>query len=379
MKLTKKEKTMILILAILVYAFAFVKFVLLTNIPKIKEANITLEQTKAQLAALEADYQNLETFKADIKAKTVTDERLGEYLMDNAGLSDSISFIENLALMMGSELKSISLGTPTQVKQGDLTYYGFPVKFSTVFNYENFQKIIEYCEAASRKVQVASFDIKLDEEASDELFNVNMQLVFYSLDKAVADNMYRFSRSSFSQFRNDEGVPVFIKDDAVLPDTQAPEPNKVSEGDIKPETVEITRKTADYVVFFRGFLYAGYNFETFASFNPSKVVREKVTGKMDVVLKITDNSYSFVSVDNQGKQYELSGTAPNRNFTFFIESDINPDTEENDNLNMNLKIQNDSGNNVRVKMVQKSNRIKLMDRDGNEIKGENKKEKVYIS
>lgn len=384
MTLTKKEKLLILILAILVYIFAFVKFVLMTNLPKIKETKVTLQQTKEQLDKLEADYQNLETFKADIKTKTVVNERLGDYLMDNASLSDSISFVENLALMMGSELKSISLGTPAEIKQGESVYYGFPVKFNTVFTYDNFQKIIEYCEGASRKVRVASFSIQPDDKSNDDnLFNVTMQLVFYSLDKDAADKMFQFSRSTFNQFRTDEGLPVFIKEDDELPDTAKPEPAKSRETEAektdKPETVEISRETADFIFFHRGYLYGGYNFETYSAFNPNERVKETVTGRMEVTLKITDKSYLFSSVDENGKVYEVSGSVPDRNYTFYLESNLNPDVKANENLYVNLKIRNESGNSIRVKIDQSGGRLKLMDRNGNEIKGESKEEKVFIS
>lgn len=382
MTLTKKEKLLILILAILVYIFAFVKFVLMTNLPKIKETKVTLQQTKEQLDKLEADYQNLETFKADIKTKTVVNERLGDYLMDNASLSDSISFVENLALMMGSELKSISLGTPAEIKQGESVYYGFPVKFNTVFTYDNFQKIIEYCEGASRKVRVASFSIQPDDKSNDDnLFNVTMQLVFYSLDKDAADKMFQFSRSTFNQFRTDEGLPVFIKEDDELPATPEPAKPKGTESQtaVKPETVEISRDTADFIFFHRGYLYGGYNFETYSAFNPDERVQETVTGRMEVTLKITDKSYLFSSVDENGKAYEVSGSVPDRNYTFYLESNLNPNVKANENLYVNLKIRNESGNSIRVKIDQSGGRLKLMDRNGKEIKGESKEEKVFIS
>lgn len=386
MTLTKKEKLLILILAILVYIFAFVKFVLMTNLTKIQETKVTLKQTKEELDKLESDYQNLEVFKTEIKSKTYVNERLSDYLMDDAGLSDSISFVENLALMIGSELKSISLGAPSEIKEKDTVYYGFPVKFNTVFAYDNFERIIEYCEGSSRKIRVASFDIKPDEQSS-EFFNVNMQLIFYSLDKKTADRIYQFSRSTFSQLKTADDLPIFINEDEKLPDIKIITPEKQNQAKTettqakadKPETVEISRATADFIFFHRGYLYGGYNFETFSSFNPDERVQKTVTGRMEVTLKITDKSYLFSSVDENGKVYEVSGSVPNRNYTFYLESNVNTKIKENENLYVNIKIQNESGNIIRVKIDQTGDRLKLMDRNGNEIKGESQEEKVFIT
>jgi hypothetical protein len=135
MKLSKKEKSLLIVFAVLVYAFVFTKFVLMSSIPRIKEAQNRIEAAKEQLSALEKDYNNIDEYKKMIEENRVIDERLGEYLMNSAGISDSIEFIENLALLIGTSLKSVSLGTPQQLIEGETAYYAFPISFNTVNYY----------------------------------------------------------------------------------------------------------------------------------------------------------------------------------------------------------------------------------------------------
>jgi hypothetical protein len=52
--------------------------------------------------------------------------------------------------------------------------------------------------------------------------------------------------------------------------------------------------------------------------------------------------------------------------------------KEDENLWLNLRIRNDSGKIIVAKIEQTGDRVKLTDRDGNEIGGKSEKEKVYL-
>lgn len=218
MTLTKKEKAMLIILAVLVYIFVFVKFVLLSSMQKIKEAKNRIQTVQTQLDALERDYSNIETFKKQIKENEIIDERLGEYLMDNAGFADSVKFVENLALLIGTRLKGISLGSPIELTEENATYYAFPVSFKTILTEEGINELLKFVEGGSRKVSVNSLNITPagDETASEfgltssneQLFDVNVSIYFYSIDKDAADNLARFTRAAFERFIENNDLPV---------------------------------------------------------------------------------------------------------------------------------------------------------------------------
>ncbi len=384
MALKKKEKTMVIVLGLVIYVFAFVKFVLLSSIPKIKETQQALHAVQMKKEALEADYRNINAFIAELDAKTVADDRLGEYLMNNAGLTDSIEFIEKLALMMDTSIEKISLGQPTEMtEKGGTKYYGFPIKFNASFSYPEMEEVITYCEGGSRKVRIAGFGIRpdtsSDKASGEQIFSISMDLVFYSLDKNAADNLYQYSLSRLQEFKNRDGSPLFIKEDAPLPEADLPNPQTVSikEQTIVPASV-ITMDNADFIVIHRGYLYGGFNFETFSMFNSKGRLRKTTAGKMDVLLTLSSHSYTIQSTDDAGRTDTVSGDIPNRNFTMYIKSDIDTRVKENENLQVNIKVMNDSGKDLRVQLEQTGGRVRLLDREGNEIIARNDKERVYL-
>jgi len=384
MAIKKNEIKMLIILCILVFGFVFVKFVLLTSIPDIKAAKIRLEEVKAQKAALDEDYRNLDNYNAALAARKTVNERLGEYLMDNAGFSDSIEFVEKLALMIGTEIEKVSLGRPSEIteKNGN-KYYGFPINFSAKMPYGDLEELLKYCEGGSQKIRVDSFNISPEENinmqsSSDkQVFNSSISLVFYSLDKDTANKLFQFSRSRLQEFKDSDGMPIFIKEDAKLPNVDLPQKVSLAQEKKTSESL-ITMDNADFIVFHRGYLYGGYNFETYASFNSEKTIRETTAGKIDVLLILDSNSYTINTVDENGTPAKITGNIPNRNFTMYIQSNINNDVKENKNLQVDLRVQNNSNKTIRVHIEQKGDRIRLMDRDGNDITTSNEKEKVYL-
>jgi len=370
MTLNKKEKIMILVLIGLIYAFAFVKLVVIDSLPKIKSTQTRLSEVKAQKETLDLEYLNINSYKAEIKTREVVDERLGDYLMENADISDSILFVESLAVLLNTELQSISVGSPQQLSSEGMQYYGFPVSFSAQFSYGGFQEIIRYCEGGAKKVCISSFNLTPAKEGNDQ-YSVSMGLVFYSINRESADRLYEFSRSRFKEFTDREGAPIFIEDDARL---TVNTPVKVS----AQNNGQISIDNADFFILHRGYLYAGENFQTYSSFNVSKRSRITTKEKVDVILTLNGTEYTIESMDSQGKKDTLRGTIPERALTLYIMSELDPKVKENEKLQVNITIKNDSDQSIRVKVDETGGRMKLMDRDGTEIKAKSDKEKVYI-
>ena len=370
MTLNKKEKIMILVLIGLVYAFAFVKLVIIDSLPKIKTTQTRLSDVKAQKEALDAEYLNINAYKTEAKAKEVVEERLGDYLMENADISDSILFVESLAVLLNTELQSISVGAPQQLSSGGMQYYGFPVSFSAQFSYGGFQEIIRYCEGGAKKVCITNFSLTPAQGGNDR-YVVNLSLVFYSINRESADKLYEFSRSRFKEFTDREGAPIFVEDDTK---PQENSPVKVS----SQNSGSISIDNADFFILHRGYLYGGENFQAYSSFNVSQRSRITTKEKVDVILTLEGTEYTIESMDSQGKKETLRGTIPERALTLYIMSDLDPKVKENEKLQVNITIKNDSSQGIRVKIDETGGRMKLMDRDGTEIKAKSDKEKVYI-
>lgn len=398
MTLTKKEKILLVILAVVVYIFVFTKFVLISAIPKIKDVKGRIHTVQAQLDALENDYNNLSRYKEQIKETETIDERLGEYLMDDASMSDSVEFVENLSLLIGRKLKSISLGDPKQMTIGESdTYYAFPVRFRTVLTEEGLNELLRFIEGGSRKISVSSLNIKLADPAtaseygitdsSGSLFDVNMGIVFYSLNKNSADSFAEFTRSAFERFIEKEGLPVFIeelKDNSEInvPAAENTENTKTANAARNSNTsAGITLLNSDFKIFHTGFLYGGYNFETYSQFDRQNRIRTHIKVPVKVTLTLGQTQYTIEYADENGYTDALTGDLPaneNRNYTFYIQSDVLDGVKENENLRVNLYIRNDSGKSINVKLEQSGDRVNVMDRDGNAIEQRSDKEKVYI-
>jgi Tfp pilus assembly protein PilO len=361
MKLSKKEKSLLIVFAVLVYAFVFTKFVLMSSIPRIKEAQNRIEAAKEQLSALEKDYNNIDEYKKMIEESRVIDERLGEYLMNSAGISDSIEFIENLALLIGTSLKSVSLGTPQQLIEGETAYYAFPISFNTVLSEEGLNELIRFCEGGSKKVTVRQLTINPTDAGNaaeygivalnKQVFNINIGLVFYSMNKDAADNFLKYTRAAFERFKDTDGNPVFIEDsDEIADNTPAqtvPAPNPVKDDD--NASTEITLLNADFKIFHTGYLYGGYNFETYTAFNRNNRVRSTISVPMDVSLILGSTQYTIECVDGDGHMDSITGSLPDRDFTLYVQSNIKNDVKEDENLWLNLKIRNDSGKTIVAK------------------------------
>lgn len=387
MKLTKKEKTLIVIFAVLVYAFVSVKFVLMPSLPKIKEAKNRIETAQIQLDALEKDYSNINQYKNQIKENKVIDERLGSYLTNSASISDSVEFVENLAVLMGTSLKGISLGSPQENIEGGTTYYAFPINFTTILSEDGLSELIKFCEGGSKKVTIRQLNINPTSEgitgefgsarSNKQHFNLNVGLIFYSMDKDAANSLVNFTRAALERFFSENDMPIFIEEAQQIPEVMPSQATQVSDT-TSGDPFDITLMNADFKIFHRGYLYGGYNFEAYTEFNKDDRIRFEIDIPIDISIVLGKTQYTIECIDGSGHTKTSTGNLSDRNFTLYIQSNINNSIEANENLWVNLKIKNDSGKNIRAKMEQTGDRVKILDRDGNSIDGSSEKEKLYF-
>ena len=399
MKLTKKERNLLIVFLALLYIFVLYNFVLKPNIPKIQDTKALIANTQARLDQLEEDYNNLPSFKQEIEINETTDKWLGEYLMDGASLADSIEFIDSLAKTLDFKFTGISLGTPTEVLDDETknpVCYAFPINFGIVSTYDELNEIIEFCEGSSKKVKVTGLEIKNLREGSiihntadesqeenqnagnnenakanaDQKLDINMDIAMFSINKENAQGVYNYSRSKFKEYNSYDGTPIFIDEEDSLPDYI--EENEHSDDN----DLEISQNNADFVLSARGILYAGDNFTTYSRFNPTKRIQMPLSRKLNVELSINNQGYTIKSTDDRGVVNTVSGNVSDKNFSFYIESMIDDNVPEDKDLYIDVKIINDSSHSIYVKVNQTSNRLRLMDRSGNVISVRSEGEKV---
>ena len=385
MKLTNKEKTLLIVLIVMVYAFISVKFVFMPSLPKMKDAKNRIETAQIQLDALEEDYRNIKQYKDKIKQNEVINDRLSSYITNSASISDSIHFVENLAVLMGTSLQSISLGSPQQNVEGGATYYAFPVNFSTILTEDGLDELIKYCEGGSKKVTIKHLTIDPASKTSaresnifksgKQHFELNIGLLFYSMDEGTANTFLKSTRAAFERFINDNDIPIFVEDAEELPNTPTQTTQVSNTG--SSDFLDISYMNADFIVFHRGYLFGGHNFETFSRF-AQKRIQVTVDDPMDVTLNLGKTQYTIDCIDGDAHTYSLTGNLEDRDYTLYIQSQINTQTKENEELWLNIKIINDSGHSIHAMMEQTGDRVKIFDRDGNAIEGKSDTEKVYF-
>lgn len=192
----------------------------------------------------------------------------------------------------------------------------------------------------------------------------------FSLNKDNAQGIYNYSRSKFKEYNSYDGTPIFIKEDDSLPEY-------IEDDDaLEDESLDITQDTADFVLITRGILYAGDNFATYSRFNPTRRIQQPLSRKMNVEVNINNNTYTIITTDDRGIMSTVTGDVADRDFTFYIESIIDNNVSEDKDLYVDVKVVNDSSHTIHVKLNQKGNRLRLMDRSGNIISVKSDREKV---
>ena len=167
--INKKEKIMILIFGILLYAFIFFRFVWLAAVPEITAQKDELSKLQTEKAGLDRDILNIDSLKAGLTEKRLGNERLGQYLMDSANIKDSLEYVEKLALLLGKEIKGINVSKPVGVPvsggtEGDAkgNYYEFQISFNTSMNYYEVIDLVKYIEGGTKKVKINKLSLTAD-------------------------------------------------------------------------------------------------------------------------------------------------------------------------------------------------------------------------
>lgn len=178
----RREIGILGILAVLLYAFIYVKFVYLPTLPVIEEKNVNLAQLQRQKDSLDSDMANLEAKKADYSSKSLNNERMGEYLMETAGVADGLEYVEKISGIIEKEISSINVNAPKEIAlarpqqpagteapaaAGSAAatpapaskYYELKIDFQATLNYNEAMELVKYCEGGTRKVRISNFKL----------------------------------------------------------------------------------------------------------------------------------------------------------------------------------------------------------------------------
>lgn len=438
MTLGKKEVKLLIVLGLLVYGFLFYVIFVNNYIPEINEVNAKLSEAQAKEKALKEDLANIEQKKSDLHSKNIIGERMGNYLLEKGDITDCIEYMEKLDRLIGKKLKDVKINEPREITFTSATskssssasssdddlmgdsesstatssvsnsnkYYEMSLDFKAELSYNEIFELLNYIEGASRKVQVAKFDMKPNKNEANAAtgqnnaakstptptpipgqqngivpigpkYDIQMSIKLYAQELSEADKVYNFNRNKFNNFNESSGINFTIaqaytnKDGTIIGNIQPG-----TQINVEQQTTSVT--DVDFVIEQDGFLTAGNNLVISGVNGENGVFRYKTAGRTDVSLLLDGSKYSFVINYATGKSKTLTGKLPNRDLNMKLSAVI-PDLEVNDKIKLNLKITNNTAKKLNIKLTDALGRIKVTDRSGNVIKGTSSKEKVIMS
>lgn len=409
MKFGKREGFLLTILCIALYAFIFVKFIYSGYIPQIEEIQEKIEQKTVEKETLDRDLKNIDTLKNNLNIKTVRNERLEEYLMNDANVSDSIDYIDKLTKFFQKNVSDVSIKAPVEKtvsakeaqdsknkdsKDNNNIFYEFQISFNTKMTYDEAMNLVDYVEGGTKKVKIAKFALlPAEKEAAGTAngatnnivsnnnpnnFKVEMTVSLYALNPGNINKIYEYSRQRFNSYDSNDGIIIVPKSNTTpsnninVPNvsTNIPTNNntKVAQAAI-PRDIDLSVKS---------FMAAGPNFYAHGVGGYNNFAKFKTKGTSDVQLNIHETRYDIKIVNSENETYKLEGKLPNRDIHFYVSVGFPTTIVENKNLGANIKIVNNSGKKINIHLDDKSKRARITDRSGSVILLSSEQEKVYI-
>lgn len=385
MSIGKKEIILISILGILLYGFVFYKFIWVPVLPDITDKNNQIAQAQKQKDELDKDLQNIEFKKMDLGAKNTNNERLEEFIMNNANLTDSIEYADKLVKMFGQSINSISVEKPVENStQSGKKYYEMKLSVGANLKYLDAEDVIRYLEGGTRKVKVTNFKmLPIDQNKNgannkktaqpspkpeDQLFNTSMVVSLYTLDISSADKMYEYGRHRFTKFINNDGI-LFVP-------TSVTNPTSITNPQVITQNIQTT--TPDILILEYGFLTAGDNLEVYMLDKPDDTIRIKTKKARNMVITLSGTSYTVETLDSSDKPQSVKGNLPAGDLNIGVKASI-PAIKDNADMQLNVKIVNNANKKVVINVEDSSKRVKVSDRNGNSVINNSAREKMNIS
>ena len=388
--MSKKTRDLIILifLFLVLYGVIYYNFVLVDAMDEVERIQSKIESAQKEKKELEDDLKNIEVLKRNLEMKKTQNERLEEYLMSAANITDNIEYVDKLAKLFEKGFSKVKINKPTELKsqKTKTTYYEFGIQLTTSMTYNQILGLIDYVEGGSRKVKVSVFNMKPKEEkkgdsaqpnTSEPIYDLELTINMYSLKLSDIDKVYEYSRKRFNRFEDGDGV-IFVP----LIDAPGTVSTSVS---VDPKDKNTTKKDdflynsrkADIDIRLGSFLIAGQNFVIKGAGNDFPInFRQK--DRASVKITFSGDNYHVSVNGGVGSAYNLSGNVDKDVISMFVGADFPTDIRENKSLGADIQIINNSGKRVDINLYDTVKRIRITDRNGNLIIKSSELEKVYI-
>jgi len=388
--MSKKTRDIFILifLFLVLYGVIYYNFVLVDAIDDVKRIQSKIESAEKEKKDLEEDLKNIEVLKRNLEMKNIQNERLEEYLMSAANLTDNIEYVDKLARLFESGFEKVKIDKPKELKslQTKTPYYEFGIQLTTSMTYNEILGLIDYVEGGSRKVKVSVFDMKPKDEKeinpaqpniNEPVYDLNLTINMYSLSLSDIDKVYEYSRKRFNRFEEGDGVNFVPLIDAPGTVSTSVSVDTKDNNATKKEDFLYNSRKADIDIRLGSFLIAGQNFVIKGVGNDFPInFRQK--DRASVKITFSGNNYHVSVNGGVGSGYNLSGNIDKDVISMFVGADFPTNIKENKSLGADIQIINNSGKRVDINLYDTVKRVRITDRNGNLIIKSSDLEKVYI-
>ncbi|GAE88023.1 hypothetical protein [Acetivibrio straminisolvens] len=253
----KGKVALLIVLLLVLYSVIYYQFIWRPKFSlDIEDINGKIEIAQKKKQKLDNDLANIETLKRNFQMKTVQNERLEAYLLNDSNVTDGFEYVEKLAKLFKNNLYDVKIKRPVEKKVGDSkdnkndknaqSYYEIQIDFSATMTYREIMDLVDYLEGGTRKVKISKFEVTplsdkqenrsqtpqnttapqteangQEEQITtvktvfdeNEVLNLSLTVNLYSLNQGNIDKIYDFSRQNFQRYY--EGDNVFFENTGI--------------------------------------------------------------------------------------------------------------------------------------------------------------------
>lgn len=420
--LKKRELVMIAVLIAVLYIFVLYQFSLKPSFAPISDVNTRIDSLKKQKAVLDEKVKNMESRKAELKSKSAYSERVSDYLLETANITDGVDLIENMSKIINKDMNDISITKPEEVKlenaqvngtktqnNGDQAkeaqkdagkYYKTSIGCKVNLTLGEALDLVNYIDTNTKKLTLSKFNLKpvVDKnnqsvqkpttpqqpvnqgDALNLRYDLEMTINFYSMNIGTMNKMYNYTNGKFNQFKGKNTMP-FAKPIEEKDGIPKPPPD-ISDSGQKVDTgnkvaSNVQYEGSDVVVYRGGYLGGGDNFLLFAMEKVRKTIRITTKGTVNVKLSFDDKVYKYDAYDIYGVGSSFSGNLPDKDIDIWVETK-RTNAKEDENVKVDISVVNSSKRAIRLKMHDEASKVRVLDRNGNVINSKSEIEKTYL-
>lgn len=406
--LKRKEIMLVSVLALLVYAFVFYKFIWIPVVPDISAQKEEISRLNSEKEKLDSNLKDLEANKAKIVSIKSGSERLDGYLNNEANVMDCIEYMDKLAKIAGADITNINIATPEKKEADKSTYYEIKIDFTTMQDIQGIRDLVDFIENSSKIINISRLEIKPDKEkakasttvkapvvtqtvnkpatatgtpanpgntnavdgdAQKEIYTANLTISMYAINLESADKFYEYGRHKFNRYQYGDISPLEL----TALDVLSGKSNNITVG----TNTSSESNTTDFEINLNSFLSAGDNLTVFGTDKLKDKYSSKTNKYITMSVNINKSSYTVAISDGGGISSSFSGSVPDRDLNMLINTNLSL-IPENKGLGLKIKLVNNSGNKLNIVKKDVTKKVTLTDRNAREIKDGNNQEKALI-